>query len=307
MAKKKEKKVREKKVKEKKEREPISKKKLLIIILALVLILGGAAGAVSFVILSNKSPEVYWDEKEKVASVTKIVGDRKCKTEETDKSVTYTYKKVKDSKADIKKYTDYLIEKREFADIEMPKEIKEETKDTAQVEEQDTQEGTKEQTKEEETKENEKKKTHYELGADSQKEGKLLKVTMDVKKESYVIKIQTKKGTLEEALKEIEEAKKKQEEEKQKAEDPRKFTDALEKVQSLTPEQLGVSVPVDQLTFFPYPGILNVNNKEYYKVTVYTRRDTGVVDYAGSFLADCRSVSELYKYDEYTQSATPIE
>lgn len=62
-----------------------------------------------------KSPDKYELGDDSVPSITKVVGDREVKTMQTGKQyVMYSYKNVKDSKADVEQYASYLVNTEKF-------------------------------------------------------------------------------------------------------------------------------------------------------------------------------------------------
>lgn len=259
-------------------KEKLKSKKFIIILICIAVVFLAALGSCLYLFIFRKqpAPTTYWDEKEGVSSITELVGEREWEMEEGEKTVKYTYSDIQDSKGDIEKYLAYLEGDKGFQDIQMPEE----------EEGADENEGA--------------DKKHYELACDSVKEGKYLKITINVKKNSYTIKTQRKKGSLEESLQAVEEA-------EYKLDNAYSFEDALEKIYEMGAEKLGIEMSPDGMSFIPYIARIVIDDTEYYNIRVYKNAQAGTLNYEGSYLLDCRSLKHVYKYEEFTQECVKIE
>lgn len=262
-------------------KDKLKSKKFIIICICIAVVFLAALGSGLYLLVFRKqpAPTSYWDEKEGVSSITEIVGEREWEMEEGEKSVKYIYSNVSDSKKDIEKYLAYLKEDKGFQDIQIPEAVEEddEADENTSVD-----------------------KNHYELGSDSVKEGKLLKITINVKKNSYTIRTQKKKGTLEESLQAVDEA-------EYKLDNAYSFEDALEKIYEMGPEKLGIEISPEGMSYIPYIARIVIDDKEYYNIRVYKNAQAGTLNYEGSYLLDCRTLKHVYKYEEFTQECVKIE
>ncbi|MEG0109284.1 MAG: hypothetical protein RR705_10625 [Lachnospiraceae bacterium] len=285
----------------------LGKKKLIIILVVVIVLLTVAGTAVFFLFLKKdeKAPEFYFSKEDHVASITSITekdyvpeqkppaNKKKSKKSKSNK-VTYTYTKVKTPAKDIKKYVAYLEGEKIFQDIEMPKELKEgETSDTASEAAPDAAEGKKK----------EKKKKHYELGLDSVKPGTLLKITIDVKKESYVITTKTSSELLEDVL-----AKKKKKEEEQASKSKKPYTriDAEGTIHGYTGAELLLPNEPSAYNIISVDGRIQMNQKDYFDIRVYAKGSDGSNYIVARYFVDCNRGTEVLKYNIGDNSYTPI-
>lgn len=290
------------------------RKKRIIIITGILILVAVAAAAVSALAIKRGReekaalpPESYFAKSEEIPSVTDILGERSfeklglgeaakvgkegaSEQEETETvqedsaaedelTEKYRYYPEEDAKEEARQYKDYLMNERNFLDVT--------------VEEQE---------------ETDKEGISCRLAGPSREEGWYLEITIETEGSSYTITAVKKKEAWNSYVSRLwEEEKTKATATAEETQEPKSSREiAEETVRSMTQTQLKLPDPVGSYEFISNPGLINVDGKEYYRVSAYKKLENGTLTYACAYLMDYASGNVDYKYDDVTEKTEPL-
>lgn len=288
------------------------RKKRIIIIAGILILVAVAAAAVSALVIKRGReekaalpPESYFAKSEELPSVTDILGERSFEklglgeaakvgkegaseqeetetvqedsTAEDELTEKYRYYPEEDAKEEARQYRDYLMNERNFLDV------------TGDAQEETEEEGA-----------------GCRLAGPSREDGWYLEITIETEGSSYTITAVKKKEAWNSYVSRLWEEEKTKEtaEETQEPKSSREI--AEETVRSMTQTQLKLPDPVGSYEFISNPGLINVDGKEYYRVSAYKKLENGTLTYACAYLMNYASGSVDYKYDDVTEKTEPL-
>ena len=82
---------------------------------------------------------------------------------------------------------------------------------------------------------------------------------------------------------------------------------AEEKVRSMSQEALKLQEPVDTYSFVCTPGLIKLEDKDFYRVSAYKKKENGTMIYECAYLVECASRKVSYKYNYVTEETELLE
>ena len=306
------------------------KKKTVVIMMAIILPVAAAALVCTFLVVKKDEkekpvlpPEYYFAKADELSSVTDIVGERSFEdlspreeasgstdgtgetqiqesSEEgnteaataeepgnTDKEglsvEKYRYIAGENTPTDVKEYIAYLTEKKNFIDL------------------------TQEEDEDEEEPEEEKKTYTYKLAGPSHDSDAYLEIIIEAEDDSFTVTALKKGEAWNSYVTQLWDEEKKKNRQKTPEEPKSTMQIAEEKGRSMSQEALKLQEPVDTYSFVCTPGLIKLEDKDFYRVSAYKKKENGTMIYECAYLVECASRKVSYKYNYVTEETELLE